>query len=156
MGLELNHLPVYHLLYSANTYTLIHAHTLFTCVVSCQMMIAGSHYGHCQVTVTARENTSMPLMLMYVEMNWLENSHLYLALKFHPSVKPWMSNFPHILCRATPFPRNTSQHKVCACVCVLACVHLCLCVRACVCVCVCVCVCACVGVVCVYGYNSNQ
>ena len=33
MGLELNHLPVYHLLYSANTYTLIHAHTRHMCCV---------------------------------------------------------------------------------------------------------------------------
>ena len=88
MGLELKHLPVYHFLYSAFT----HIHTPVTCAVSCQMMIAGSHYSHCQVTVTTRENTSMPLMLMYVDMNWVESSHLYLALKFHPTVKPWM---PH-------------------------------------------------------------
>ena len=95
--------------------------------------------------MTARENTSMPLMLTYVENNWVESSQLYLALKFHPTVKPWLqhhSNFPLILCRATPFQRNTSQHKVCVCACVRvrACmcefVYVCLCVRACV-LCIC-------------------
>ena len=131
---------------------------LVTCAVSCQMMIAESYYGHCQVTVIARENTSMPLMLTYVEMNWVKSSHLYLALKFHSTVKPWLqhhSNFSHILCRATPFPRSTLQHKVCACVCACLLVCICVCVFVCACVCVCVCVCACVGAVCVYGFNSN-
>ena len=160
MGLELNHLPVYHFLYSAYTYTLLHGHTLVTCAMSCQMMIAGSHYSHCQVAVTARENTSMPLMLMYVEMNWVESSHLYLALKFHPTVQPWMQHHSNFLtyCVGLLHSQEIHRNTRCVCVCVCVCAYMCAFVYLCLCVCVCVCVCAFVHVwvLCVCGFNSNQ
>ena len=108
--LILTPLPVCHLHvhYSAHTHTHTHTHTPVTCAVFCQTMTTGSCYSHCQVTATASETTSMPLILTYVVMNPVK-ADIYNIYYKHLQAHI----FPHTLCRAIPSPRSSLPHKVC-------------------------------------------